>query len=177
MQVRDAATSGRDGAESGRYRMVALVIGYLLVLLGLTALAGWLLEVEIIISIVPGFPSMAFNTAICFVLSGIGLAASMETGKRYRIVPVIACSLAALLSAVRLMEIITLGRTIHNVDVFLTQFFISPSFVEQIGGGMGPNTALIFLISNLSILLRSTGRSRAVSSYRNSPAISRSRSA
>ncbi|MBB3592542.1 PAS domain S-box-containing protein [Rhizobium sp. BK529] len=133
--------------------MIALIIGCLLVLLGLTALIGWFLEIEIIISIVPGFPSMAFNTALCFVLSGIGLAMSMETGKRYRIASSITCGLAALLSAVRLTEIITLGRTIHNVDVFLTQFVISPAFAEQIGGGMGPNTALIFLISNLSILL------------------------
>nr|WP_210289921.1 PAS domain-containing sensor histidine kinase [Rhizobium sp. BK196] len=158
VQVRDAVTSGRDGTESGRYRVVALVVGYLLVLLGLAALTGWLLEVEIIISIVPGFPSMAFNTAICFVLSGVGLATSMETGKPNRIVPVIACGLAALLSGMRLMEIITLGRRIHNVDMFLTQFFVSPTFVEQVGGGMGPNTALIFLITNLSILFALYGR-------------------
>ena len=158
MQVRDAVTSGRDGTESGRYRVIALVIGYLLVLLGLAALTGWLLEVEIIISIVPGFPSMAFNTAICFVLSGVGLATSMETGKPNRIVPVIACGLAALLSGMRLMEIITLGRRIHNVDMFLTQFFVSPTFVEKVGGGMGPNTALIFLITNLSILFALYGR-------------------
>jgi signal transduction histidine kinase len=160
VQVRDAGNAGRDGTESGHYRMVAIVIGYLLVLLGLTVVAGWLLEIEIIISIVPGFPSMAFNTAICFVLSGIGLAASMGKRKPGRIVPLIACGLAALISAVRLTEIITLGRTIHNVDVFLTQFLVSPSFAEQIGGGMGPNTALIFLISNLSILLALYGKER-----------------
>ncbi len=160
VQVRDAGNAGRDGTESGHYRMVAIVIGYLLVLLGLTVVAGWLLESEIIISIVPGFPSMAFNTAICFVLSGIGLAASMGKRKPGRIVPLIACGLAALISAVRLTEILTLGRTIHNVDVFLTQFLVSPSFAEQIGGGMGPNTALIFLISNLSILLALYGKER-----------------
>lgn len=157
--MHDTDRSGWDSTESGRYHMVALTIGCLLVLLGLTALTGWFLEIEIIISIVPGFPSMAFNTALCFVLSGVGLATSMETGKRYRVVSSIACGLAALLSAVRLTEIITLGRTIHNVDVFLTQFVISPAFAEKIGGGMGPNTALIFLISNLSILfaLRARG--------------------
>ncbi len=152
MQVRDAATSGRDGTESDRYRMVALVVGCLLVLLGLTALTGWLLEIGIIISVVPGFPSTAFNTALCFVLSGIGLAASTQTGKPYRSMSAIACGLAALLTAARLTEIVTLGRTVHNVDVFLTQIFVSPTFAGEIGGGMGPNTALIFLITNLSIL-------------------------
>jgi PAS domain S-box-containing protein len=132
--------------------MVALTIGCLLVLLGLTALTGWLLESEVVISIVPGFPSMAFNTAICFVLSGVGLAASTETGKRYNTAAVIASGLAVALSAARLAEIVTLGRTMHNVDVFLTQLLVDPAFAEQIGGGMGPNAALIFLISNLSIL-------------------------
>ncbi len=158
MQVRDTTGSDRDETGGERYRMVASIIGYLLILLGLTALTGWFLEIEVIISIVPGFPSMAFNTAICFVLSGIGLATSMQIGKRFNTATVIASGLAVAFSAARLTEIITLGRTLHNVDVFLTQILIDPTFAEQIGGGMGPNTALIFLISNLSILYGQYGK-------------------
>lgn len=55
------------------YRAFAIGVGFMMFLLGVTALAGWLLQVEIVISLVPGFPSMAFNTALCFVLSGVGL--------------------------------------------------------------------------------------------------------
>ncbi|NKF33931.1 PAS domain-containing sensor histidine kinase, partial [Pseudomonas sp. BGM005] len=60
-----------------RYRAFAIAVGCLMLLLGVGALAGWLLQIAIVISLIPGFPSMAFNTALGFVLSGVGLAASM----------------------------------------------------------------------------------------------------
>ena len=142
----------QDQRRRRRYRAFAMAVGCLMLLLGVTALAGWLLQVEVIISLVPGFPSMAFNTALCFVLSGAGLAASTLAGRRFRVTATIASGLAAAIAAARLAEIVTLGQTFHNVDVFVTRYLIPSDFMAQIGGGMGPNTALIFLIANLSLL-------------------------
>lgn len=135
------------------YRAFAIAVGCLMFLLGVTALAGWLLQVEIVISLVPGFPSMAFNTALCFVLSGVGLAASTLAARRFRVTATIMAGLAAAIAAARLVEIVTIGRTFHNVDVLITRFLVPPDFIAKIGGGMGPNTALVFLIANLSLLL------------------------
>lgn len=143
----------QDLRRRWRYRALTIAAGCLMFLLGLTALAGWLLQVEVIISLVPGFPSMAFNTALCFLLSGVGLIVSTFAGRRFRVTATVTSGLAAVIAAARLTEIVTLGQTFHNVDVFVTRFLIPSDFMAQIGGGMGPNTALIFLIANLSLLL------------------------
>ncbi|TCU18821.1 sensor histidine kinase [Rhizobium sullae] len=135
-----------------RYRSAVIVIGLLLVLLGLTVLAGWLLQVEVITSFVPGFPSMAFNTALCFVLSGIALSTSARRRPLASLLSTIASASVVLIVLARLIEIATLGRTVHNVDRLLTNILIPPDFAAQIGGGMGPNASLIFLLGNLSLI-------------------------
>ncbi|MFB2606979.1 PAS domain-containing sensor histidine kinase, partial [Rhizobium phaseoli] len=136
-----------------RYRAFAIAVGCLMLLLGVGALAGWLLQIAIVISLIPGFPSMAFNTALGFVLSGVGLAASMLSDRRSRIAATVMAGLAAAIAAARLVEIATFGRHFHNIDLLISQLLVPPDFIAAIGGGMGPNTALIFLIANLSLLL------------------------
>ncbi|ANL32773.1 sensor histidine kinase [Rhizobium phaseoli] len=136
-----------------RYRAFAIAVGCLMLLLGVGALAGWLLQIAIVISLIPGYPSMAFNTALGFVLSGAGLAASMLAGRRSRIAATVMAGLAAAIAAARLVEIATFGRHFHNIDLLISQLLVPPDFIAAIGGGMGPNTALIFLIANLSLLL------------------------
>ncbi|MDO3434802.1 PAS domain S-box protein [Rhizobium sp. CBN3] len=143
----------QDQRRRWRYRAFAIAVGCLLFLLGVSALAGWLLQIKLIISLFPGFPSMAFNTGVCFILSGLGLAASMLDGRRSRIAATIMTGVAAAIAAARLVEIATVGRAVHNVDQLVTRLVIPPDFIAEIGGGMGPNTALIFLIANLSLLL------------------------
>ncbi|WHO72908.1 PAS domain S-box protein [Rhizobium sp. BT03] len=143
----------QDQRRRRRYRGFAIAVGCLMFLLGTSALAGWLLQIEAIISLVPGFPSMAFNTALCFVLSGLGLAASTLAGRRFLIAATIMTGFAAAIAAARLVEIVTIGRTFHNIDLLINRFVVPPDFIAQIGGGMGPNTALVFLIANLSLLL------------------------
>ncbi|ANM09105.1 PAS domain-containing sensor histidine kinase [Rhizobium leguminosarum bv. trifolii] len=143
----------QDQRRRRRYRGFAIAVGCLMFLLGMSALVGWLLQIEVIISLVPGFPSMAFNTALCFVLSGLGLAASTLAARRFLIAATIMSGFAAAIAAARLVEIVTIGRTFHNIDLLISRFVIPPDFIAQIGGGMGPNTALVFLIANLSLLL------------------------
>src|SRR4051812_43893086 len=59
-----------------RSEAVRLALCALAVLLGAAVMAGWLLEIEPLKSIVPGFATMKFNTALGFILSGLGLAAA-----------------------------------------------------------------------------------------------------
>ncbi|MBB2670548.1 PAS domain S-box protein [Rhizobium sophoriradicis] len=136
-----------------RYRAFAIAVGCLMLLLGASALAGWLLQIAIVISLIPGFPSMAFNAALCFVLSGAGLAASMLADRRFRMAATVMAGFAAAIATARLVEIATLGRRFHNVDVLISHLLVPSDFIAEIGGGMGPNTALVFLIANVSLLL------------------------
>ncbi|PDS96883.1 PAS domain-containing sensor histidine kinase [Rhizobium sp. S9] len=143
----------QDQRRRWRYRAFAIAVGCLLFLLGVSALAGWLLQIKVVISLFPGFPSMAFNTGLCFMLSGLGLAASTLAARRFLTMATIMTGVAAAIAAARLAEIATVGRTVHYVDQLITRLVIPPDFIAEIGGGMGPNTALIFLIANLSLLL------------------------
>ncbi|KKZ87745.1 two-component sensor histidine kinase [Rhizobium phaseoli Ch24-10] len=152
-RVQDKGNVDPQDQRRRRYRAFAIAVGCLMLLLGVGALAGWLLQIAIVISLIPGFPSMAFNTALGFVLSGVGLAASMLSDRRSRIAATVMAGLAAAIAAARLVEIATFGRHFHNIDLLISQLLVPPDFIAAIGGGMGPNTALIFLIANLSLLL------------------------
>ena len=85
MWAEAAGKSRDDERKKKRYRATALTVSSLIGLLGIAAVAGWLLEVEVIVSVVPDFPAMAFNTALCFILSGFALAGSVSTRRRFNI--------------------------------------------------------------------------------------------
>jgi uncharacterized membrane protein YciS (DUF1049 family) len=53
------------------YQIQYKISGLLLILLGSTVIFGWIIKSEKIIRIYAGFSPMQFNTAICFILSGI----------------------------------------------------------------------------------------------------------
>ncbi|MES2568572.1 MAG: PAS domain-containing protein, partial [Verrucomicrobiota bacterium] len=57
----------------------ALWAGALVIACGLSVLAGWLFEIDTLRTVLPGFVAMKANTAICFILSGISLAAGTMT--------------------------------------------------------------------------------------------------
>lgn len=89
----------QDQRRRWRYRAFAIAVGCLMLLLGVSVLAGWLLQTKVFISLVPGFPSMAFNTALCFVLSGLGLVGSTLAARRFRIAAAVVLGLAAAIAA------------------------------------------------------------------------------
>ncbi|NLS02351.1 PAS domain S-box protein [Rhizobium sp. P32RR-XVIII] len=148
--------AGREGASQKKrkgYCSVVVGIGLLLNLLGLAALAGWFLQLELIISVFPALPSMAFNTALCFVLSGTALACSASRRRLASVVSSLLSLLAILIVLARLIEISTFGPAIHNIDRMLTDILVYRDFAKQIGGGMAPNTTVIFLAGNLSLII------------------------
>jgi two-component sensor histidine kinase len=46
----------------------------ILVVLGVTVIVGWLRDIPLLTSVAPGLPTMKFNTAAAFILTGAGLA-------------------------------------------------------------------------------------------------------
>lgn len=135
-----------------RYCRFAIAGGIVLSMLGIVVLAGWFVGSNHIISVVPGFPAMAFNTALAFLLSGTAIIASTRAEKRYRGLAVLLSSLVVVIAVVRLMEIIILGQSFHFVDRLFSAYLVDQAFREGVGGGMGPNTALIFTLGNLSLI-------------------------
>ncbi len=54
-------------------RHITKIASVIAVAVGCFALAGWVFNIPTLTSVVPGWASMKFNTALCFVLSGLSL--------------------------------------------------------------------------------------------------------
>ena len=61
--------------DESRYNFVAMICGIGVALLGLTVIYGWLIGSHEIVQINDSFAPMQFNTALCFVFSGMGIMA------------------------------------------------------------------------------------------------------
>lgn len=125
--------------------------------IGATALAGWWLEMDTLKSILPGSLTMKVNTALAFILLGIGLACRARPqgtpAHRLGAVPVAA---AVVLSAVVGSQYLS-GDSI-GIDQWL--FHEPPSQIGTIQPNrMSPMTVFCFIAAGLSVLL--AGRSWA----------------
>jgi len=58
------------------------VSGSLVICLGLTVMMGWMTHQNSLVQIVPTYAPMQYNTAMCFVLSGLGLVLLMLSKRR-----------------------------------------------------------------------------------------------
>src|SRR5256886_1925733 len=59
-------------------------VGALLVLLGGTVMIGWAMQLSLLVRVLPAFPPMVFDPAVCFVLAGGALLAPFSEADRYR---------------------------------------------------------------------------------------------
>ncbi len=136
-----------------RYRLTVAIIGFLLLMLGLVDLAAWIWQIASILSFVPGTSAMALTTACCFTLSGAGLICSTLASSRARTATFLVFSLAAAMTAVRLIEVAFLGGHVQIIEHFLAGLFVDPAFAARIGGSMASNTAIIFFVATISLAL------------------------
>ncbi len=66
-----------DPGPGGNTRAEA-AIGAALVLLGVAVAIGWALRIPALVQVSHGLTPMVLNTALCFVLSGMGVLASLR---------------------------------------------------------------------------------------------------
>ncbi|MBB3314988.1 PAS domain S-box-containing protein [Rhizobium sp. BK181] len=141
-----------------QYRFVVIAIGALLVALGAVVIVAWIAQIQSILSVLPGFSSMALNTALCFALSGLGLISSVQPGQRGHMLAFLLFSLAAAMSGQRLIEILFVGNQAQIVERFLASLIVDPDFTARVNRGMAPNTAVIFFVASLSLAFALSGR-------------------
>ncbi|HSI84976.1 MAG TPA: hypothetical protein VK970_14390, partial [Candidatus Methylacidiphilales bacterium] len=70
----------------------------LVVILGLSVIAGWHFQIPALVQFRPGYASMQYLAALCFVFCGVALL--LEQKKRFRIAGMLCAALAAMLSLV-----------------------------------------------------------------------------
>src|SRR5581483_365893 len=130
-----------------RFKVVSRSLTGLVILLGALALAGWVLNMPVLKSILPGLAPMQANTALCLILAGNSLwLLSVGNDTRPRLFRWLAqiCTASFLTLA-----LVTLVEYVSGWKLAFDQILI-PEAGRLAGtahpGRMGPNTAVCFLL-------------------------------
>jgi PAS domain S-box-containing protein len=129
-------------------RLVAIAV----TVIALLALAGWLVDIESLRNILPGFIPMKFNTAVGFALSGLGLLfLHRNTGLTQ-----------ALTVLVVLIGLLTLGQYLFDRNLGIDQLFAADITDVEYPGRMSVVTACNFVMIGSALLLLARTQRHAV---------------
>ncbi|MEG4888156.1 PAS domain S-box protein [Microcoleus sp. F8-D3] len=132
--------------------------------IGCTVILGWIFDVQLLKSILPGLVTMKVNTAVCFILGGFSLfvqqirrteATAIKHQKNTKLL-IFTCSFFIIL-----ITLLTLVQYSFNLDLGIDQLLFKESYTftsPGTPGRMAPNTAAAFLLLGISLLLLSERR-------------------
>jgi PAS domain S-box-containing protein len=129
-----------------------------LVALGLLVLAGWAFDVDVLKAAVPGMPTMKVNTALCFLLAGIGLAAAGSPGRRARRLAAACGIVIAAAASLTLAQYLT-GLSLGIDELFIADRGRIASWAQP--GRMSPLTAMAWLAMGSTMILLGLARRRS----------------
>lgn len=107
---------------------------------------GWLGNFKGLLSIIPGAPTMKFNTALLFVLSAIGIVSSIQKSKPFLILNYLLGSIIVLISFSTLLQYFT------NLNFGLDNYFIRDPYTVRYPGRMSRATAICFSLLGTALL-------------------------
>jgi two-component system, sporulation sensor kinase E len=131
-----------------------IAISLLSIIAGAIVMIGWIFNIPALQSIIPGFVSMKFNAALCFILFGSALLTQYQI-RKYNTPLFIIVSLLGTLIA-----LLTISQDIFHFNTGIDQLFItdktaqSPTFPFQ--GRMAFNSSVNFLLLGLGLLTLTT---------------------
>ncbi|WP_333357656.1 PAS domain S-box protein [Microcoleus sp. B3-A4] len=132
--------------------------------IGCTVILGWIFDLQLLKSILPGLVTMKANTAVCFILGGFSLfiqqirrakLTARKSQKKYKNL-VLGCSFLIIL-----ISLLTLVQYSFNLDLGIDKLLFKESYTLTITGTpgrMAPNTAGAFLLLGTALLLLSERR-------------------
>ncbi|HEY4083510.1 MAG TPA: GGDEF domain-containing protein [Burkholderiaceae bacterium] len=119
-----------------------------LLAVGVVVLIGWMWNIEILRSVIPGLVPMNPVSAICFMLAGVTLFNSGGASARRSPLAVACAVLVLCVGALRLLGYVS------PLDVRLDRWLFSDRLA---GNTMAPNTALNFCIDGIALTLLALG--------------------
>ena len=131
------------------YRTIARLGAVLLMLLGSLVLLGWLWDVGLFTTILPGRITMKPNTAIGFLFLGLALFLLTQSKKSRR--SQLWCAASATL--VSLVGLLTLFEYVFHANLGIDQILFKDLVQLSYPGRMAHITAFNFFIAGLSVLL------------------------
>ena len=132
--------------------------------IGCTVILGWIFDLQLLKSILPGLVTMKANAAVCFILGGFSLfiqqrrRAELTARKHQKIAKFLIFSCSFLII---LISLLTLAQYSFNLDLGIDQLLFKDSSTltsPAAPGRMAPNTAAAFLLLGTALLLLSERR-------------------
>ena len=127
------------------------LVSLLTVSLGITVILGWLFNIPVLKSIVQGYISMKFNTAICLI--SLGLALFFLTSKKNNFHKKLSIVLVV---PVFIIAMLSLSQDLFHIDWGLDELFIrdlEKNAAQQVyPGRMSPTTAICFMLISWVLL-------------------------
>ena len=130
--------------------LTSRILSAAVVLIGVLVFLGWVLNIPVLISGIPGLEGMKANAALAFILCGLSLWLKNEGDTRGESVGMALAVFVALLGLVTLMEYL------FGLDMGIDQTIIrdfTASGTAYPPGRMVPIAALDFVVLGLSLLL------------------------
>ncbi len=125
-----------------KYKTANLILSAIVTILGIAVLIGWYTHSVALIQVHPSFVPMQYNTALGFLLSGVGL---LMIQRRYAGATVIVGFGLVLIGGLTLIEYI--ARLDLGIDQLFMEHYVTTKTSHP--GRMAPNTALCFLLTGL----------------------------
>ena len=135
-----------------QYSLISKILAIALSSLGVIVFIGWLLDISILKSMVPGFVSMKINTALCFILSGFTLWILNEE-KQNSLKKM--CSIV-FPSIMILIGLLTFSEYLFEINFGIDEFLFkeeTTATATSDPGRMSPITAICFILSGISLVL------------------------
>ena len=148
MSDQGTRTIDRMASSAAWLRIAAAAAGVLTTLLGLVVIVGWQTNNVTLVQVLPTFVPMQYNTALGFVLCGLGLLFAVFDKSRYAVpAGVIAATIG----------VATLLQYIFGFNFGIDQLFHDHDITVKTShpGRMAPNTAVCFALVGLAIVARS----------------------
>src|SRR5579863_5295513 len=145
-------------AEAQRSRTI-IIISLITIAASLVVMVGWIFNIPVLKSILPGFNNMKFNSAFCFVLIGGALLLTQYKTGKYNNLSFIALSLLC-----ALFGLVSLTQNLFHFNTGLDQLFISDNTTllpnYHFPGRMAINSAVNTLLMGVGLLML-TGKKRS----------------
>lgn len=134
---------------------ILTALGICVALVGLVVMAGWLVGSSLLVQIQPEFATMKFNTALCFLLTGLSISAI----KYHKAIFIRCCGIT-----ISILAILSLIQWIFDINLLIDNLLIQDKFEDPTAppGRMSFATSLCFLLSGIALTLLTF---RHISSY------------
>ena len=114
-------------------------LGYFIFAVALLVMLGWVMNINSLTTLSPDFPSMKFNTALAFAISGIGILLGQTARERHGLQ--ISGLILMLLMGTSLIEYLL------NINLGIDEFFWPDDYSNNLPGRPSPATCILFILS------------------------------